>query len=124
MEIHQKLHSILGSPFADGDGVVNIAVAAAVAPAFPVIGIIPDPHPDIVDAVFTEDLIDILFYAVVIVVFYAAILQGRHAGSVHAQDKILRQIFNLLYIERIGIHRHILLRFRCPLLGCAAGGEQ
>ena len=90
MEIHQQLHARRRCPLANGNGIFNIAVAAAVAVARCVEGIVPDADTDVVDAVFTEDLIDILFGAFVVIVLHAALFQRGHAGGIHAHDEILR----------------------------------
>ena len=116
VEVHKKLHAVLGSPLADGNGGVKIAVAAAVAPAGAVKGVHPHPDPDVVDAVFRQNGEDILFRSVKVIELDTSRFQGGNAGSVHAQDEILGKLRNLPDIEAVRRDR-----FGCGSVLCAAG---
>ena len=90
MEIHQQPQARGGSSFSDLHRRGCIAVSAAEAVSVPVKRIVPDPHPDRVNAVLRQNLKQVLFPAFKVIVFNAALLLGEYAGNIHAEDEILR----------------------------------
>ena len=107
MEVHKKLHAVCGGTFAYLNGIIYVAVAAAIAVSVGIKGVVPYADADIVDAVFAENFIDILFRTVIVIIFHAALFKGRHAGGIHAHDEVFGQVLHLFHIESIGCgHRH------------------
>ena len=122
MEIHQQFHAILCGTLAYFHRIVDIAVAAAVAVALRIVGIVPDTDTDIIDAVLAQDLVDILFRAVEVKKLHTALFQRGNAGGIHAHNKIIGQILYLLHIQSIGTDLRFLIHvFTLP---CAATGQQ
>ena len=109
MEIHKKLHTVSGGTLTDLNRIFNITVAAAIAVSVRVKGIIPYTHADVVDSVFGEDLINILFHTVMVIIANPARLKRRHCGCIHTKNKILRDILHLFHIERFGNHVRVNL---------------
>ena len=101
MEIRQKLHPAGGCPFPDLHRGTDITVAAAEAVAVCVIRIVPDPDADIVDPVVRQQPEQVRFISIEIVIFHTAGFFRQHAGDVHAEDKILRQVLHLLHVQRV-----------------------
>ena len=125
MEVHQQLHAVFRCPLSDGHRVVNIAVASAVAVARPVKRIVPDADTDIVDAVFGQNAVNILFLSFVVIIPDTALFQRRNAGSIHAQNEIRGQILHLLHNQRIGGHSRLCrFGFHRLLLPRAAARQQ
>ena len=99
VEVHQQLHAKLRGSFADGHGIFNIAVAAAIAVAVFIKGIVPYANANIVDSVFRKNLINILFDSVVVVVLDSACFKRGYCRSIHTHNKVFGHIFNLFNVK-------------------------
>ena len=111
MEVHDQLQAELRGALPDLQGIFDVAVAAAVAAALGVIGVVPDPHADVGHPVFRQDLEQILLLPVEVIEADAAPLLGDQRGHVHTHDEVLRQILHLQ-------HAQLLLFRRRRLRGC------
>ena len=109
MEINQQFHTLGGGPLTDFDGVVEVAISTAISLAVGGKWVVPYSNTDIVNAVFSKNLINILRLAIVIGILYTAIFQCWYAGGIHAENKVRRQILYFLYPEcigeNLGLHR-------------------
>ena len=72
--IRKELHAVIGSPFSYFCGSFQIGVTAAVAVAIFVMGLVPYPYADVVDAVIGEDGEQVSLIAVVVIELYARFL--------------------------------------------------
>ena len=122
MEVDEQLHAVGCCAPSDLHSRVDVVVAAAVAAAGAVIGVVPDAHADHIDAVFGKDRKEILFRTVEVIVSHAAALFGQYAGNIHAENKILRQVFHFFDIQRFRAHGVFLLLRGGS--GASAGGKQ
>ena len=95
VEVHQQLHPAGRGSFSDLHRGADVAVSSAEAMPFRVIGIVPYPHPDGVDPVVRQNPEQILLLPVEVPVADAALFLGDHAGYIHAEKKVLRQVFHL-----------------------------
>ena len=125
MEVYQELQTVFGRPGADLAGGVGGAVAAAVAVAVLVEGVHPDPDPDAVDAGVRQHLQHVRGLAVEAPIDDAALLLGKEARYVRAQEEILGQAVDLLHVQGVGLHGGcLLLRFGRLFGGSRAACEQ
>lgn len=89
VEIRQQLHSVGSGPFSDLNRFFQIIIAPSIAIAVGIIGIIPDAHPDIIDACFLQRFEYILFLSGFIVKGDAALFQSDDTRNINPFYKIL-----------------------------------
>ena len=91
MEVDEDLHAGVGGPLAHGHGSLYIAVAAAVAVALGIEGIVPHTQTDPVGAAGSQEVkeaLTIQFFAVKIIELRAAVQNGQNRGHVHAPHEL------------------------------------
>ena len=91
MEVNQDLHARVGGPLAHLQGGVDVTVAAAVAVALGVKGIVPDPKPDIVEACACQQVKEALagqLAAIVVIELGPGVDNGEIGGNVGASHEI------------------------------------
>ena len=121
VEVDEKAQAVFRRAAADLGGRRDVAVAAAVAAALRVKGVVPHAHADRVDAALGERGEEILFPAVEAAVHDAAALLGQDAGDVHPEDEVRGEILHLFYIQALRAHGRQL---RFLPRGRGAGGKQ
>ena len=99
MEVHQQLLPGGRRPFSDLHRGGNITISAAEAVSVRVPWIVPDPDADGIDSILRQYAEQVRLVSVKIVVFDAAVFLGNHAGNVHAENKIFRQVLHFFHIQ-------------------------
>ena len=104
VEIHQKLHAVLRRHPSDLSGPFRVAVAASEAVSLFVIGIVPDTHPDPVDAGVGKNTEKIRLLSLFVKVADPALCLRKKAGYVGSPYEVLRDALYRLD-ENIGLFR-------------------
>ena len=93
VEVHQRLHAVCRRPGAERRRHGSVAVAAAVAVAVGVEGIVPHAHADVGDARVGQYLQRVGLVSGGVIVFHAAGLLGDQLGDVHTEPaaRVLRE---------------------------------
>ena len=113
MKINADLHAILRGTLSQSDGSCHVVIAAAVTVAVLIIGIVPDAQADIIHTglrVWNDPYDEngtglrqchehILFFPIKVIIFYAAVLQSKYRGSVHAPIEIIGNVRNCFYVN-------------------------
>ena len=99
MKINADLHAILRGTLSQSDGSCHVVIAAAVTVAVLIIGIVPDAQADIIHTGLRQCHEHILFFPIKVIIFYAAVLQSKYRGSVHAPIEIIGNVRNCFYVN-------------------------
>ena len=99
MKINADLHAIFRGMLSQSDGSCHVVIAAAVTVAVLIIGIVPDAQADIIHTGLRQCHEHILFFPIKVIIFYAAVLQSKYRGSVHAPIEIIGNVRNCFYVN-------------------------
>ena len=109
MEIDQQLHAAVSRAPADLLCLFQIVVAAAVAVAVRVIGIVPDAHADVIDAVVSKYFENILRLPCLIFEAHTGVFERDDRGDIHTADKIRVLKRDLFHGDTVA-HRRVCRR--------------
>ena len=101
MEVYEQTLAGGRSAFSDFNRGRKVVVAAAEAMAFIIIRIYPDADADPADAVLFQQFKQVTLRACAVAVADAGFFERGHAGDVHAENEVLRQLLHGFHVQRV-----------------------